>query len=322
MRIHLRPGAGGEGPASKTWDVWPVMAAVFKPRISYRGQVALFLIPYLLGTLVLVVLPALATVALSLTDYHAVGPPVWVGLDNFRRLAETPLVKLGLYNTLLFAGAAVPLRLLGALVMAFLLGSRRRGSGLYRAAVYLPTIMPEAAYAMVWLWILNPLHGPLNLILEALGLQGPAWLAEPGTARVAMILTALVQIGEGFVVVLAARQNVDPALYEVAEVDGANRWQGFRWITLPLIVPWLLLLLSRDVVMAVQNTFTPSFILTYGGPYYATTFLPLLIYEISFDFADWGLASAILVVTYVWLLLLIWGARNVIEGLRGHAQAD
>jgi multiple sugar transport system permease protein len=105
-------------------------------------------------------------------------------------------------------------------------------------------------------------------------------------------------------------------------VDGANRWQGFRWITLPLIVPWLLLLLGRDVVVAVQNTFTPSFILTYGGPYYSTTFLPLLTYELSFDFTDWGLASAVLVVAYVWLLLLIWGARNLIEGLRGNAQTD
>jgi multiple sugar transport system permease protein len=295
---------------------------MFRTRLTYRGQVALFLIPYLLGTLVLIVLPALATVAISFTDYHAVGRPVWVGLDNFRRLSETPLVRLSLYNTLLFAGTAVPLRLLGAIIVAFLLGSRRRGSGLYRAAAYLPTIVPETAYAMVWLWILNPVHGPLNIILAVLGLPAPAWLTEPGTARAAMILMALVQIGEGFVVVLVARQNIAPALYEAAEVDGANRWQGFRWITLPLIVPWLLLLLGRDVVVAVQNTFTPSFILTYGGPYYSTTFLPLLTYELSFDFTDWGLASAVLVVAYVWLLLLIWGARNLIEGLRGNAQTD
>lgn len=187
--------------------------------------------------------------------------------------------------------------------------------------IYLPAIMPEAAYAMVWLWILNPVHGPLNLILAMLGLPAPAWLTEPGTARSAMILMALVQIGEGFLVVLIARQIISPALYEAAEVDGVNRWQGFRWITLPLIVPWLLLLLGRDVVMAVQNTFTPSFIMTYGGPYYATTFLPLLIYELTYDFVDWGLASAVLVVTYAWLLLLIWGARNLIEGLRGNAPA-
>ena len=187
--------------------------------------------------------------------------------------------------------------------------------------IYLPAIMPEAAYAMVWLWILNPVHGPVNLILAMLGLPAPAWLTEPGTARSAMILMALVQIGEGFLVVLIARQIISPALYEAAEVDGVNRWQGFRWITLPLIVPWLLLLLGRDVVMAVQNTFTPSFIMTYGGPYYATTFLPLLIYELTYDFVDWGLASAVLVVTYAWLLLLIWGARNLIEGLRGNAPA-
>ena len=290
--------------------------------LSYRRQIALFLTPYLLGTLVLVVLPALATVAVAFTDYQAIEPPTWVGLDNFRRLAETPLVRLALNNTLVFAGLAVPLRLLGALVLGLLLGGRRRGTGLYRAAVYLPTIIPEAAYALVWLWILNPVYGPLNLILGAFGLPQPDWLTGAGTARLAVVLMALLQIGEGFVVVLAARQNVPNALYEAAEVDGANRWQGFWRITLPLIVPWLLLLTCRDLVVSVQNTFTPSFVLDYGGPYYATTFLPLLIYEISFDFSDWGLASAILVVVYAWLLVLVWGVRNLIEGLRSHVEAD
>ena len=289
--------------------------------LSYRRQIALFLTPYLLGTLVLVVLPALATVAVAFTDYQAIEPPTWVGLDNFRRLAETPLVRLALNNTLVFAGLAVPLRLLGALVLGLVLGGRRRGTGLYRAAVYLPTIIPEAAYALVWLWILNPVYGPLNLILGAFGLPQPDWLTGAGTARLAVVLMALLQIGEGFVVVLAARQNVPAALYEAAEVDGASRWQGFWRITLPLIVPWLLLLTCRDLVVSVQNTFTPSFVLDYGGPYYATTFLPLLIYEISFDFADWGLASAVLVVVYVWILLLIAGVRNLIEGLRGRVEA-
>jgi multiple sugar transport system permease protein len=297
--------------------------------LSYRRQLVLFLAPYLVGTLVLVVLPALATVTVSFTNYQAIEPPTWTGVDNFRRLAETPLVRLGLYNTLVFAGLAVPLRLVGALMLALLLGdwfrqsrrSLRAGSGLYRAAVYLPTIMPEAAYALVWLWILNPVYGPLNMILAAFGLPQPSWLTEAGTARLAIVLMALLQLGEGFVVVLAARQNVPAALYEAAEVDGANRWQGFWRITLPLIVPWLLLLACRDLVVAVQNTFTPSFVLAYGGPYYATTFLPLLIYEISFDFADWGLASAVLVVVYVWILLLVWGIRNLIEGLRGRVES-
>lgn len=304
------------------------------PRPSYRAQNALFLAPYLLGTVALVIVPACMTLAVAFTEYTGIGAPVWVGLDNFGRLGSTPLVRIALHNTLIFAGLAVPLRLLGALASALLLrepsrraaqggrgGSPRRtafsGLGLARGALYLPAIVPEAAYALVWLWILNPVSGPLNLLLGALGLPAPAWLVEPGAARLAIVLMALLQIGEGFVVVLAARQGIDPALYEAAEVDGANRWQGFWSITLPLIMPWLLLLLLRDLVVAVQNTFAPSFILAYGGPYYATTFLPLLIFELAFDFTDWGLASAVLVVVYVWLLLLIWGARNLIAGLRG-----
>ncbi len=287
----------------------------------YHRQNALFLAPYLIGTLFLVVVPALMTLGVSFTDYQGIKPPTWTALDNFRRLGTTPLVRQGLYNTLIFAAAAVPLRLLGALGLALLLGGRR-GGGLARAAAFLPTVLPETAYALIWLWILNPVSGPLNLVLGALGLPAPAWLAGAGTARLAVVLMALLQVGEGFVVLLVARQMVPAVVYEAAEVDGASRWQGFWHITLPLIMPWILLLLCRDLIVSVQNTFTPSFVLAYGGPYYATTFLPLLIYELSFDFLDWGLASAVLVVVYAWILLLIWGARNLIQGLRHREVAD
>jgi len=283
----------------------------------YRGRAFLFLVPYLLGTLVLVVVPALITVAVSFTRYGGIGPPVWAGLENFRRVTETPLIRLSLYNTLIFVGLAVPLRLLGALVLALLLRGRRRATGLYRTAAYLPTIIPETAYALVWLWILNPIYGPLNMVLTALGLPAPAWLAEPMPARWAIVLMAVFQIGEGFIVLLAGLQNIPSELYEAAAVDGASYWQRFWRITMPLLAPWLLLLTLRDLLVSMQNTFTPSFILAYGGPYYATTFLPLLIYEVSFDFMDLGLASAVLVVVYLWILLLVFGIRNLIEGLRG-----
>ncbi len=287
-----------------------------RPGLSYRRQNVLFLAPFLLGTLVLVVVPALMTLGVSFTDYQGIKPPTWIGLDNFRRLGAAPLVRVSLYNTLLFVVAAVPLRLAGALGLSLLLGGRGRSVGLARVAACLPTILPETAYALIWLWMLNPISGPVNLFLTALGVPAPIWLTQAGTARLAVILMALLQIGEGFVVLIAARQMVPAAVYEAAAVDGASRWQGFWHITLPLIMPWILLLLCRDLVVSVQNTFTPSFVLAYGGPNYATTFLPLLIYELSFDFLDWGLASAALVVVYGWILLLIWGARNLIEGLR------
>jgi multiple sugar transport system permease protein len=285
-------------------------------RLSYRKQAYLFLVPYLLGTLVLVALPALATVAIAFTDYYAVQPPAWAGLENFRRLMTSPLVRTSLYNSLVFLALAVPLRVGGALLLALLLRRPRRLSGLYRTAVYLPTVIPEAAYALVWLWIFNPLYGPLNAILQALGLPAPAWLAEPATARLAIVIMAAFQLAEGFVILLAGLQTIPRALYDLATVDGAGAWQSFRHVTLPLILPWLLLLTFRDLIVSLQNTFAPSFIMTYGGPYYATTFVPLLVYEIAFDFTDLGLASALLLLTYAILGLVVVGILSLVGGLR------
>jgi len=290
--------------------------------LSYRGQMLLFLAPFLLGTLVLVALPVLATVTIAFTRYYGIAPPTWAGLANLQRVTENLLIRRSLFNSMVFLGLAVPLRLLGALLLALLLQRRQRGFGLYRVAVYIPTIIPEPAYALIWLWILNPASGPLNVLLGWLGLPTPAWLAEPVTAQLAMVLMALLQIGEGFVVLLAAMRSVPQALYEAAAVDGAGPWQAFRRLTLPLIWPWLFLLAGRDLLVALQNTFTPSFMMTYGGPYYATTFVPLLVYELAFDYTDLGLASAVLLVTFVLLALLIVGIRNLVEGLRGVAEEE
>ena len=288
-----------------------------RPFFSYQAKLWLLLTPYLLGTLVLVALPALATVVIAFTTYYAIRPAVWAGLDNFQRLWVSPVIRLSLQNSLLFLVMAVPLRLLGALLLALLLQRRRRLFGALRAAVYLPTIVPEAAYALIWLWIFNPVSGPLNIILSGLGLPAPAWLAEPGTARLAIVILSAFQIGEGFVVVLAGLQSIPRSLYESAAIDGANAWQSFWRITLPLIAPWLLLLTFRDMLVSLQNTFTPTFILTYGGPYYATTFMPLMTYELFYDIADFGLASAYLVIAYIMIGLLIFGIYNIVVGLRG-----
>lgn len=286
----------------KTRPFWP---------LTYPRQLTLFLLPYLLGTLLLVILPALATLAIAFTDYNAIRAPVWNGLDNFRALWSSPLIRLSLRNSFLFLALAVPLRLLGALSLALLLQEKRRPFGLFRTAVYLPTVIPEAAYALLWLWLFNPLYGPLNLLLAWLGLPTPAWLAEPATAVLAIVVMSFFQLGEGFVVLLVGLQSIPRSFYEAAHVDGAGRWQSFWRITLPLLLPWLMLLTFRDLIMSLQNTFTPTFIMTYGGPYYATTFIPLLIYEIAFDIFDFGLAAAVLVVTYILLGLLALGILNL-----------
>jgi multiple sugar transport system permease protein len=272
------------------------------------------LLPYLLGTLVLVVVPALLSLALALTQYDALSSPVWVGLQNFRELLDNPLFWLAIRNSLYFIVLAVPLRLVGALLLALLLNHRQRGSSAYRVAVYLPTIIPDVAYALIWLWIFNPIYGPLNIILGTLGLPTPAWLVQPDTAKLAIVMMSLFQIGEGFVVLLAGLHDVPEEYYASAAIDGCNRWQMFRWITLPLLAPWLLLLTIRDMTLSAQSTFTPAYLMTDGGPYFATLFMPLLIFDEAFERFRLGMGSAMMVVFFLGLGLLVLLVYFVVGG--------
>ena len=278
---------------------------------NYQRQLRFMLRPYLWGTILLIVIPALATAVIAFTHYTTLTPPTWVGLHNFRDLFTNRYALYSLFNSLFFVAFAVPLRILSAFFFALLLQHKERFFGLYRAAVYLPTIIPEAAYALIWLWIFNPVYGPLNLVLGALGLPTPAWLADPIMARFAIVILSVFQMGEGFVVLLVGLQSIPHAFYEAAAIDGATRAQRFWRITLPLITPWLLILLFRDLLVSLQNTFTSSYILTYGGPYYATTFMPLVVYELAFDYFEFGMAAALLLLVYVVTGILILAVLNV-----------
>jgi multiple sugar transport system permease protein len=283
-----------------------------RPRLDHNSQLRLFLLPFVVGSILLVILPALATFYIAFTEYNTLEPPRWIGLDNFRKLADSTLVTISVRSTVTFLLTAIPLRVLGALLLALLLQSRRRLFPAFRAAVYLPTVIPEVAYALIWLWVFNPQYGPLNRLLALVGIDGINWLAGETSAQAAIVIMSLFTVGEGFVVMLAGLQSIPRAYYEAARVDGATAWQSFWRITLPLILPWLMVLTFRDFIVSMQSTFTPSFVMTYGGPYYATTYVPLLIYELAFDFFDFGMAAAALVVTYMVLMALIMGVLNIV----------
>ncbi len=285
--------------------------------LSWRAGLWLMLLPYLAGTLLLVGLPALLSAALAFTSYDALTPPVFVGFANFRLLAADPMVTTAIGNSLFFILLAVPLRVLGALGLALLLRRQRRGVGGYRAAVYLPTVIPDVAFALIWLWILNPLYGPLNVALGALGLPQPGWLADAGTARFPFVFMAAFQIGEGFVVLLAALRGLPREYEDAGAVDGAGRWAAFRYLMLPLLLPWLALLTFRDVILSFQWTFTPSFVMTGGDPYYSTLFLPLLTYEEAFDRFRFGAGSALMLITFL-LSAAIIGAIYLLFRRRGY----
>src|SRR5215831_5794245 len=273
---------------------------------SYRSQLYLLLAPYVLGMTVLILGPMLITLALSFTQYDIFSPPQWIGLTNFRHFLVDRLFQRALYNSLWFVLIAVPLRAAGALLLALALNRRGRAFGCARALVYLPTIIPEVAYALVWLLILNPGFGPLNLALRALGLPTVPWLQTPFTARATVVVMWLLQFGEGFILLLAARQTIPHEVFESALLDGASGCQAFRRITLPLLVPALLLLTIRDTALSFQSSFVPGLITTETGPYYTTYFLPHYIFDEAFGLFKYGYGAATTVVVYLLTAVLIF----------------
>lgn len=267
------------------------------------------LTPYLIGTLLLILIPAIITVGMVFTEYDGLTAPRWNGLDNFPLVFNDPLFPIALRNSLTFIALAVPLRLVATLGLALLLSRPRRGIQFYRVSVFLPTIIPDVAYALIWLWIFNPVYGPLNHLLAVFGIAGPAWLAQQETALLALALMAGFTIGEGFVVLLAGLQDIPQDYYDAAAVDGANGWQRFRTITFPLIRPWLILLTFRDIILNMQNTFTPAYLMTGGGPYYATLTMPLLVFEEAFDRFRFGHGAVMMLLLFIGvggLLLVIY----------------
>jgi multiple sugar transport system permease protein len=275
--------------------------------MSERRWLALMLAPYLLGLGALVALPAAITVGLSFTEYDLIRSPDFNGLANLDELVGDDVFRIALANSLVFALVATPVRLLGALGLALLLHARFRGVGVARAAVILPTVVPEIAYGLVWLWLFNPIYGPLNALITAGGENGltvfgrlpPQWLTDPNHARAGVILMSLFTIGEGFVILMVARQGIPSHLYELAALEDATWWDVFRRITLPLLAPVLALLFLRDLVFGLQATFVPALVVWDGGPpEYGTTYLPLFVYRTGFEYLRYGYAAAATLVMF------------------------
>lgn len=247
-------------------------------------------LPFLAGALLLVAVPAFAAVAVAFTEYSGIGPPRFVGLENFSRMMGDAALWKSLGNTGIYLLMSLPFRLVLVFALASLLHVRFRGSTASRAAVYLPSVVPDAAYSLLWLWILNPIYGPLAALL---GTMNPDWLTDPWSARAAIAIMGIFQLGEGFVVALAARRSIPGHLYEAARLDGAGAWFTMRRVTLPLMAPLLLILALRDLLLSFQANFVPALLLTDGGPRNATTYLPVFAYRQAFRYFRLGYASAI-----------------------------
>jgi multiple sugar transport system permease protein len=250
--------------------------------------------PYLLGLGLLVFIPAAAALALAFTDFTGIQAPTFSGADNLRRLGQDEAFWRSLANSAVYVVIAVPLRLAAAVAVGLVLHRRAVGTGAARAVAFAPSIVPDAAWALLWLWLLNPLYGPL-----AIALGGVDFLTDPWAARIAIPVMSAFQIGEAFVIALAARSAIPRSLYESATIDGGSPGFQLRRITLPLMAPVIAILALRDVIVALQVNFVPALIVTEGGPRYATTYLPLYIYRTAFRYFRFGYASALSVALFV-----------------------
>jgi multiple sugar transport system permease protein len=294
--------------------------------VTERRQIALLLAPYVFGLTVLVALPAVVTFALAFAEYDLLRSPEFVGFGNFRELAGDDVFAIALKNSVVFAAIAVPLRLLGALGLALLLHRRFSGVGAYRSAAVLPTVVPDIAYGLLWLWLFNPLYGPINVLLRwqgdsptttAWGVQPPQWLTHPNDARAAIIIMSLFTIGEGFVILLVTRQGLPSELYDLAALEDATAWGVFRRVTLPLMAPVLLLLLARDTIFSLQLTFVPALVVTEGGPPpYATTYVPLFVYRNGFEYLRYGYAASATLTMFVLTAAIVWLQWRIVRRWR------
>jgi multiple sugar transport system permease protein len=262
------------------------------------------LVPYVAGALLLFVVPAQLSFALALTDADLLSSPEYVGLENLRALPNDWVLGEVLWRSALFVVLAVPLRLALATGFALLLHARFRGVGAARTAVFSPSVMPDTAYALVWLFLLNPVYGPINALLGVFGVAPVSWFSDGDAAFAAIVLMTAFTVGESFIVALAARQELPAELYAVARLEGAGAWYVLRVVTLPLMAPVLLLLATRDVAVSLQATFTSVYLLTDGGPDRSTLLLPIYSFDKGFEQFQYGYASAIMLVAFLGCLAL------------------
>ncbi|HMJ53940.1 MAG TPA: extracellular solute-binding protein [Polyangiaceae bacterium] len=262
----------------------------------------LFVSPWIGGLAVFVLYPITSSVVLSFCDYSVLSEARFVGFLNYKDLLGDELFWTALKNTAYYAAFALPLGLLTAFFWALMLSSSVRGAGFYRTFVFLPSLTPIVASAMVWLWILNAQYGVLNHVLSfvTFGLvHHVPWLKEARYAMPSLIFMSLWSVGHTVVIMLAAMQEVPTVLYEAADIDGASLLQKVRHITVPMIAPVLYFNMILGIIGVVQVFATP-YIMTSGGPTRSTYFYAMYLYENAFVFLRMGYACAM-----AWILFLV-----------------
>lgn len=277
----------------------PAAAPKRRPSREREGAAWVFLSPWVLGAIVLTLLPMAVSLYLSFTDYDLFNPPKWVGLRNYVQMfTEDPRYWRSVVTTLTYVVIAVPLQLALALVVALALKGMKRGKGFYRSAFYAPSLLGASmSIALVWRAVFND-GGTVDNLLGTGG-----WVNKPGWALLAVALLTVWQFGAPMVIFLAGLQQIPAELYEAAAVDGAGKWRQFLSVTVPMLSPVLFFNLVLQTIQAFQ-VFTPAFAVSAGkgGPADSTLVYTMYLYDRGFVASHMGYASAM-----AWVLLLVIG---------------
>jgi multiple sugar transport system permease protein len=307
---------GAAGAARPTRLVRPHRPGPFSD--LRRGETVagyLFILPNLVGFLVFSLCPIVAAFVLTLTEWNLAAAPQFVGLTNFERLVDDPLFWKTAWNSVLYTVGAVPIGVCLAFWLALLLNRRMRGVVFFRTVFYLPHVTLTVAIAMVWAWIYHPQVGLINYLLSLVGIVGPSWLTSTTWAMPAIIVMSnWMGIGGAMLIFLAGLQGIPEEYYEAAMIDGANPLQRVRHITVPLLSPTTFFILVTSAIGAMQ-AFDQFYVMTQGGPAFATTTAVMYIFLNAFQFFKMGYGAAaaaalflaILAITLVqWRLARSW----------------
>jgi multiple sugar transport system permease protein len=298
-----------------------------------RGIVLAFMSPWIVGFTVFFGYPLVMSAYLSFTHYDLLSSPRWIGLANYKFLfTKDQTVWPAVKNTLWFIAIAVPLQVLFALGIAIMLSRARRGVGVFRTVFYLPALAPPVAATLGFVYLLNPATGPVNTILEKLGIQGPLWFDSPQWSKPSLTALALWGVGNTMIIFLAAVLDVPQHLYESAQLDGAGFWSRMRFVMLPTISPVILFAVVVGVIEGMQY-FTQAYVAAnvaggsasysaeaanaLGYPEDSTLFYPVLLYQQGFRYFNMGYASAmamlLLAVAFAVTFIIVQNSRRFVH---------
>lgn len=288
------------------------MLALTMRRLRKSWVAYIFILPNLIVFLTFGIFPLVWSFFMSFNRWSMTKDPVFIGMDNYTALFSDEVFVRSLKNTAEYTVLYVGLGVIFSLCLALLLNTLVRGRGVFTLIYYLPVVTSVIVIALIWKVLFASRNGIVNFYLDKIGIQGPGWLIDPS---IALITIALMMIWKGagynMLLFLAGLQGISQEFYEAASIDGANYWQSLRHITIPLLRPTTLFVVIIATIGSFQ-VFTPAYVLTQGGPYYATTTLVYFIYQQAFEFFQLGYGSAAAYVLFVIILIIALIQRRLL----------